>query len=939
MKDRLILLALFIGTSLQLMAQNRLFTIKGTVTDEKGQGIELAAISLNGDLGTHSGIKGSYAIKNVPKGMYVCRVSYVGYQTVTDTLDIKGDMTYNVRLVSRGLQLKDVVVTANQVAMGSKSVVGEDAVRHIQPKSVSDLLQLVPGNLTENPNLNNMSQAKIREIDQNDNNSLGTGVVVDGTPLSNDANLQALAPTKYGKSSGQGYDGMEDQTTAGRGVDLRTVSAGNVESIEVVRGIPSVEYGNLTSGLMIVKTKSGKTPWEAKVQADPFSKLVYVGKGFALNKGGATNFSVDWSQSWGDTRKHYLGYDRITATAGYSNIFGPLTFNVKGAFYSNINSRKDDPQYEEQDLHYKNKNIGARLSLNGSYRSDKSFITRLDYNLSMQVSKTSDEHYDLVSNPDGIITDVRVPGLHEAIFKTKSYHSEYKIDGLPVNAHAQLIANKYLQLGEDNHTTFKLGAEIDYDANKGDGLTFDMANPPQSMGAQTLRPRAFKDIPSLNTLSGFVSDKLSLTLGTVRTDIEGGVRLSNLFLDAGKSDGRNGIFVAEPRINASASLLNKKNNTLFDDLSLTGGFGLSNKMPTLLYLYPDYVYYDNPSLSKYSDNEKDRLALISTDVITDTKNRNLKPAHSRKWELGLSFRIGKTKGFLTYFNENHRNEFGFSSQLYWSKYMRYSLPPTATDPMFNETTGEVTYKENGMTVTANPTQMTDMYTWGKPSNTTRSIKHGVEYGLDFGTFEPLKTSLSINGAWFHVDRRHETTSLNYINKTFDYVAVLPSGYGNVQDRINTNFRFITHIPAVRMIFTTTVQVVWYESEQIKYLDENDNDRRTMISYQGKDYYAVAPLGYYTRGGEYVEWQPQMAQDAQLALLMDRYQTYAFEKDVVKPWALLNFRFTKELGNVGELSFIANNFTNTSKWHVNKHSKAKRQLYPDMYFGAELKIKL
>ena len=111
---------------------------------------------------------------------------------------------------------------------------------------------------------------------------------------------------------------MSEQTTAGRGVDLRTVSAGNIESMEVIRGIPSVEYGNLTSGVVIVKTKAGHTPWEAKFQTDPNSKQVFAGKGFNLKRGGAANFSVDWSQSWADTRKHYMGYDRITASAGYS---------------------------------------------------------------------------------------------------------------------------------------------------------------------------------------------------------------------------------------------------------------------------------------------------------------------------------------------------------------------------------------------------------------------------------------------------------------------------------------------------------------------------------------------------------------------------------------------------------------------------------------------
>lgn len=374
---------------------------------------------------------------NVPKGTYTYKVTFVGFQTVTGTITVDADRTINVTLNELGLQLNDVVVTARQVQMGSKSIVGEDAIRHIQPKSVSDILQLIPGNLTKNPNLNKLSQAHIREIDDDDkNNALGTGVVVDGTPLSNNANLQALSPTRYGSNSGAQSDGMSDQTTAGQGADLRTVSAGNIESVEVVRGIPGVEYGNLTSGLVIVKTKSGRTPWEAKVQTDPYSKLVYAGKGFALDGGGAINFSVDWSQSWGDTRRHYLGYDRMTATAGYSNRWNGLSFNVKGAVYSNINNRKQDPQYEEQDLHFKNKNIGARLSFNGSYTSSESFITRIDYNLSAQVSKTSDEHYDLISNPDGVITDVRKPGVHEAVFKNKSHHSEYRIDGLPVNIYA-----------------------------------------------------------------------------------------------------------------------------------------------------------------------------------------------------------------------------------------------------------------------------------------------------------------------------------------------------------------------------------------------------------------------------------------------------------------------------------------------------------------------
>ena len=93
-------------------------------------------------------------------------------------------------------------------------------------------------------------------------------------------------------------------------------------------------------------------------------------------------------------------------------------------------------------------------------------------------------------------------------------------------------------------------------------------------------------------------------------------------------------------------------HTLMD---LTGGFGISNKMPTLMYLYPDYAYFDNASLSKYGTETKDRLGLITTDVVKNTANPDLRPARSTKWEAGLSFRINRIKGFATFFHESHRH--------------------------------------------------------------------------------------------------------------------------------------------------------------------------------------------------------------------------------------------------------------------------------------------
>lgn len=916
-------------------------SVTGFIVGQDGKPIELATVSLNQDLVTHSKSNGSFTLQNVPAGTYTYRVSFVGYETGSGTVAVKAGMKpLRITLKELKLSLSNVVVTAKQVDLGSKSVIDQDAIRHIQPKSVTDMLQLLPGNLTENPDLNKLAQANIREIDGDDNNAMGTSVILDGTPLSNDANLQVVSPSRNGSQSSTSADGMNSQTTAGRGVDLRSVSAGNIESMEVIRGIPSVEYGNLTSGVVIVKTKAGRTPLEVKFSADPNSKLAFVGKGFQLKRGGAVNLSMDWSQSWADTRRHYLGFDRITAAGGYSNQFGPLSFNVKASFYTNVNNQKTDPQMVSSRTTYKNKNVGGRLSLNGSYRPTDAWLTSLDYNISGQVARTLDRHSTWVSNPDGVIIDSRNPGVYVARMQTVGYQSRYQIEGIPLNFYSQLVAGKYLRLNDRSRMTLKLGAEYTYDVNKGKGFTYDEYYPPQSQGTQTLRPRAFKDIPGMGTLSAFVSDRAVFSLGNIRTQAEAGVRMSTLFVDKTKSGGNSNFFVAEPRINLSLSLLGKRNNRFFDDLSVTGGYGISNKLPTLLYLYPDAAYFDNVSLSYYGNSTDSRMALVTTDVVRNTGNANLKPMNSTKWEAGLSFRKGAVKGFITYFNEHHHNEYGFRSHLIWQDYDKYSVAVGASNLTFNSDTRDVTYLLDGILQTASRQSATEMFLWSQPANTSRSLKHGIEYGLDLGEFKPLRTSLSINGAWFHILRTSQEKSYSYINSLSPYVGIMPTGAGTVQDRVNTTFRFITHIPALRMVFTTALQVVWYESTQSVWKDSDGNDRFYLKRYadDGKEYLWVNPEGYYDQQRNYHVWTQADADDPELKLIASRFQTYNFGKDVIDPWVMLNLRLTKELGKVGELSFIANNLTNTRRWHTNKWTKLKSQLYPDMYFGAELKLK-
>ena len=253
--------------------------------------------------------------------------------------------------------------------------------------------------------------------------------------------------------------------------------------------------------VMVVKTKAGRSPLEAKFKADPFSKLAYAGKGFSLGTG-TMNIGVDWSQSYADTRRKYMGYDRITGTVGYSNVFGknsdrPVTFNVNGSFYSNVNNYKYDKQMSELDLTFKNKNTGGRLAIHGHAQLN-GWLTGLDYDLSGQVARTLDTHHDRISTPDGVISGSMETGEHIAKMLTKVYYSDYSIEGIPINIFAQLKNNKYIQLANKGYTNVKAGLEYRLDDNMGYGLKFDLNLPPKAGEAQSYRPRKIKDIHALH---------------------------------------------------------------------------------------------------------------------------------------------------------------------------------------------------------------------------------------------------------------------------------------------------------------------------------------------------------------------------------------------------------------------------------------------------------
>jgi outer membrane receptor protein involved in Fe transport len=101
-----------------------------------------------------------------------------------------------------------------------------------QTLNVSDLQTLLPGGKTVNSTLMSDNRLALRSGSlEKGNASFGTAIDVDGVRLDNNAAANET---------------MSNST--------RSLSSSNIESVEIVTGIPSVEYGDLSNGIVKVST-------------------------------------------------------------------------------------------------------------------------------------------------------------------------------------------------------------------------------------------------------------------------------------------------------------------------------------------------------------------------------------------------------------------------------------------------------------------------------------------------------------------------------------------------------------------------------------------------------------------------------------------------------------------------------------------------------------
>jgi len=465
MRKLLMLLLCMIFTYSNSFGQSN-YQLKGVVVDENNSALAGASVFLYPiKAGTITDNMGKFIFSNLQKESYVIEISFIGYQTIVDSIRINGDKTFKAKLNSATLNLQEVVVTDNYAETRKKEaslnieIVNDDYLKQNLGGSLMNSLERLPGVTTIDIG-SGQSKPVIRGLGFN-------RVVVVENNIKHEA----------------------QQWGADHGLEIDQYA---VDNIEVIKGPASLMYGSDAIG-GVIDMKNSKLPDD-----NSFGGTIDL-SGKTNNDLLGSSLSLFIRKNWlyANFRSTYLDYgdyrvptdsvdiysfraalhkNYLRNTAGketnlhftfgiiqkrFQSKFYLSSVNSKGGFFANahgLEPRNVDVELHDKsnrDVQFPYQTVNHIKVINSSfYRWEK---LKLEFDLGFQ-SNFRKEWSQYVQH-----------GYMPAIFP----------DTLDFNPNLERQFKKFVYSGNmilsgsfDNKTQFKFGVNSEYQSNQIDGRSF-----------------------------------------------------------------------------------------------------------------------------------------------------------------------------------------------------------------------------------------------------------------------------------------------------------------------------------------------------------------------------------------------------------------------------------------------------------------------------------
>lgn len=972
-------------TTLAAMADTGRFTVSGTVLDDRTkEPLSYATVKIrNMELWTVADDKGKFVITNVPDGKVVVEITTLGYVTRTVAFSLTHDTDLkNIRMKEDNLSLAGVEVTARKKTTLGTTVYTMDrtTLDHSQVLSLSDITALLPGGQTINSSLMNDSRLALRAgSGERGNAAFGTAIEVDGMRLDNNANMGETLSAS-----------------------TRNISASNIESVEVIAGIPGVEYGDMSNGVVKVNTRKGRSPWIIEGSINPYTRQVALSKGLTLGRNAGTlNFSFEHARSFSEIASPHTAYNRNILSATYNKAFrlGTSTLNLTAGLAGNVggyNSETDPDAFRDTYQKQRDNQLRGNLQFDWLCNTQHAGV----FNVSLMAAfSTADKRTENYTNTSSSSTQAYLHTMSDGYAIAQDYTSglgagsiilgptgywyvrSYN-DQKPFTSQLKLKGEWTKRLSSEVINKVTLGSELNSSRNNGKGSYYeDMSVAP------TWRPYDYSELPTMRNLALYLEDRL--TAG--RLLLVAGLR-DDITMIGGSAYGN--VSSLSPRVNVRYDLLKGKNYSL----TLHAGYGKSVKLPSFQVLYPADNYADKLVFTPGSTADNKAYYAFYTHVQQALYNPNLKWQHSKQWEIGVDATIGKARLSLSAFWNKTYNPYqtvNIYTPLAYNQTSQSALEGcgiAVADRAYgvDPTTGVVT-----VTSTADGRTITLPYSTRHTFSSNRQYVNGspvTRYGLEWVAEMPLVSnahtvglSLRFDGKYYHyrgidntliagspngiADQASDATTQPLIgyyvgsNVTSTSSTSTPSVSNGILNKgCSLNTTLTARIPKLRLIMTMRLEATF-----LNYRRNLSENRTTIVlqeagditgtAYNGEEnrYVAVYPEYYSTwdNPSDRIPFAEALlaAKDndpalyQQLSRLIVRSNTaYYFNPQDISSYYSANFSITKEIGRWVSLSFYANNFLNNMSTIKNSQTGLESSLFssgyiPKFYYGASIRIKL
>jgi len=799
---------------------------------------------------------------------------------------------------------------------------------------MSNISSLLPGGKTINPDLTTENALSLRSGGLSVGNAaFGTAVEVDGVRMGDNANFGSIS-----------------------GVSTRSIAVENIESVEVITGVPSAEYGDLNSGMVKVTTKKGRTPANVVFSVNPRTYEASVSKGFDLGgQKGILNVSGEWTKATHKLSSPYESYQRRGFTFDYSNTFRKvvhldlgLTGNIGG-----MNS-KDDPDafsgaYEKDRDNVLTPHFKATWLLN------RDWITNLSLEGSVYYhdQKAHNHIYNSYSSSQPAVHSEE-EGYFVATSLPLTYYSDQITDSKELD-YAAALKYDWLHHWDKVKSILKAGVQWKADGNVGDGEYYE----DPSLAANGYRPRPYSDYPYMHNVAAYLEDDLTMPIGKTSLQLGLGLRMENVFI---KNSDYGNMHTLSPRLNARWQI--SKN------LAIRGGWGLTEKLPSFYILFPQQEYRDIQTFGYSYGSSGSTSYVYYTQPYTMQYNPDLKWQKNSNSEIGIDATVLGTKISLVGYYNITKDPYEYANVYSPFSYNIMSLPSdytvTSTSQIrVDHQTGYIYLRgsDDDYWTQANlKVQDRSFANASKQSNGGDIKRAGLELIADFPEIQPIKTQFRLDASYAYTKYVDEVPYYYYntgwshttlANRSYQYVGIYAgtnsASNGKKTNNMDANLTAITHIPQARLIVTCKVEAALMRRSQnlSEYngktyaftVSESSNTPTGGDIYDGKSYTAIYPIAYMDLDGNIHQFTEAEASDPDFArLVLKSGNAYVFAKDGYDPYFSANISITKEIGNHVSLSFFANNFTN-SRHYVKSYATGVSAIFtPAFYYGLTCRLK-